>query len=126
MSVNTPFRVLALVPDLLTNMRIEAGVQRLGGFLDVVEEPAGFFREIEASPAPQLAVIDLSYAWIDIGEAVAACMHSGVPLLAFGPHIDTGKLRAARQAGVDFVYPRSRLMSDVAGTLREALAGARA
>jgi hypothetical protein len=125
MSVNAPFRVLALVPDLLTNMRIEAGVQRLGGFLDVVEEPAGFFREIEGSP-PQLALIDLSYAWIDVGEAVAACMHAGVPLLAFGPHIDTGRLRAARQAGVDFVYPRSRLMGDVAGTLREALAGARA
>ncbi len=125
MSVNAPFRVLALVPDLLTNMRIEAGVQRLGGFLDVVEEPAGFFREIEGSP-PQLALIDLSYAWIDVGEAVAACMHAGVPLMAFGPHIDTGRLRAARQAGVDFVYPRSRLMGDVAGTLREALAGARA
>jgi AmiR/NasT family two-component response regulator len=125
MSVNAPFRVLALVPDLLTNMRIEAGVQRLGGFLDVVEEPAGFFREIEGSP-PQLALIDLSYAWIDVGEAVAACMHAGVPLLAFGPHVDTGRLRAAREAGVDFVYPRSRLMGDVAGTLREALAGARA
>jgi AmiR/NasT family two-component response regulator len=124
MSVNAPFRVLALVPDLLTNMRIEAGVQRLGGFLDVVEEPAGFFREIEGS-RPELALIDLSYAWIDIGEAVAACMHAGVPLLAFGPHIDAGRLRAARQAGVDFVYPRSRLMGDVAGTLREALAGAR-
>jgi hypothetical protein len=125
MSVNAPFRVLALVPDLLTNMRIEAGVQRLGGFLDVVEEPAGFFREIKGSP-PQLALIDLSYAWLDVNEAVAACMHAGVPLLAFGPHVDTGRLRAARQAGVDFVYPRSRLMSDVAGTLREALAGARA
>jgi hypothetical protein len=107
-------------------MRIEAGVQRLGGFLDVVEEPAWFFREIEGSPPPQLALIDLSYAWIDIGEAVAACMHAGVPLLAFGPHIDTGGLRAARLAGVDFVFPRSRLMSDVAGTLREAMAGARA
>ena len=110
---------------MLTNMRIEAGVQRLGGFLDVVEDPAGFFREIEASP-PELALIDLSYAWIDIDEAVAACMHAGVPLVAFGPHIDTERLRAARQAGVDFVYPRSRLMGDVAGTLREALAGARA
>lgn len=125
MSVNVPFRVLALVPDLLTNMRIEAGVQRLGGFLDVVDEPAGFFREIEASP-PQLALIDLGYAWLDVNEAVAACMHAGVPLMAFGPHIDTGRLRSARQAGVDFVYPRSRLMGDVAGTLREALAGARA
>ncbi len=126
MSVSAPFRVLALVPDLLTNMRIESGVQRLGGFLDTVEDAPSFFREMEGSPPPQLAVVDLSYAWIDLNDAVAACMHAGVPMLAFGPHVDTGRLRSARQAGVDFVYPRSRLMGDVAGTLREALAGARA
>ena len=34
-----------------------------------------------------------------------------MPLLAFGPHVDTGGLRAARQAGVDFVYPRSKFMT---------------
>ncbi len=125
MSSDTPFRVLALVPDLLTAMRIESGVQRLGGFLDVCEEPAGFLRAIGSGKA-ELALIDLSYPWLDLNETVAACMKAGVPLMAFGPHVDTVGLRKARQAGVDFVYPRSRLMGDVAGTLREAIAGARA
>jgi AmiR/NasT family two-component response regulator len=124
MSPNGPFRVLALVPDLLTAMRIESGVQRLGGFLDVREEPSGFLMEIQATK-PELALVDLSYQWLDLNEAVSVCMKAGVPIMAFGPHMDVVRLKQARQAGVDFVYPRSRLMGDVAGTLKEAIAGAR-
>ena len=125
MSSPNPFRVLALVPDLLTAMRIESGVQRLGGFFDARDEPGGFLREI-ASGKPELALVDLTYPWLDLTETVSACMKAGVPLMAFGPHVDTARLRQAREAGVDFVYPRSRLMGDVAGTMREAMAGARA
>lgn len=124
MSSPQPFRVLAFVPELLTSVRIESGVQRLGGFLEVVETPDAFVHGLKTQPA--LALFDLTLDWIDLDELVRVCMSAGVPLLAFGPHIDTGRLRAARQAGVDFVYPRSKFMTDVSGTLREVLAGARA
>jgi hypothetical protein len=124
MSSPQPFRVLAFVPDLLTCVRIEAGVQRLGGFLEIVESPDAFVIGLQSHP--ELALFDLSMHWLDVNEAVRVCMSAGVPLLAFGPHVDTGSLRAARQAGVDFVYPRSKLMGDVTGTLREVLSGARA
>jgi AmiR/NasT family two-component response regulator len=125
MSSNNPFRVLALVPDLLTSMRIESGVQRLGGFLDVCDDLHRFLREVE-NGKPELAVIDLSHPWLDLQDTVSICMKAGVPLMAFGPHVDTVRLRQARLAGVDFVYPRSRLMGDVVGTMREAMAGAQA
>ncbi|HVP04823.1 MAG TPA: hypothetical protein VMT90_04000 [Dehalococcoidia bacterium] len=115
--------MLAFVPELLTSVRIESGVQRLGGFLEVAESPDAFVRGLKDTPA--LAIFDLSVDWIDLNELVRVCMSAGVPLLAFGPHVDTGRLREARQAGVDFVYPRSKFMSDVAGTIREVLAGAR-
>jgi hypothetical protein len=124
MSSPHPFRVIALVPELLTNMRMESGVQRLGGFLQVVETPGDFYREVETGP--ELAVVDLALDWINLDEIVRACEQARVPLLAFGPHVDMGRLRMARQAGVDFVYPRSKFMTDVSGTLREALDGARA
>jgi len=124
MSSPQPIRVLAFVPELLTSMRIESGVQRLGGFLEVVETPDAFVRELESRP--ELALFDLSADWVDLKEIVRVCMSAGVPLLAFGRHVDAGRLRAAREAGVDFVYPRGKLMSDVTGTLREVLAGARA
>ncbi len=124
MSSPQPFRVLAFVPELLTSVRIESGVQRLGGFLEVAESADAFVHALKA--CPQLAVFDLTVDWIDLGELVRVCMSAGVPLLAFGPHVDRGMLRDARQAGVDFVYPRSKFMGDVSGTLREVLAGARA
>ena len=124
MSPNTPFRVLALVPDLLTAMRIESGVQRLGGFFDSRDDPDSFLREI-ATGKPELALVDLSYPSLDLNESVSVCLRAGVPLIAFGPHVDTVRLRQAREAGVDFGFPRSRLMGDVAGTMREVLAGAR-
>jgi hypothetical protein len=124
MSLSQPFRVLAFVPELLTSVRIESGVQRLGGFVEVVETPNAFVLGLQSHP--ELALFDLTVDWIDLAEVIRVCMSAGVPLLAFGPHVDTGRLRAAREAGVDFVYPRSKFMSDVSGTLREVLAGARA
>lgn len=124
MSSPQPFRVLAFVPDLLTSVRIESGVQRLGGFLNAVDDPNAFLRGLESRP--ELALFDLAVDWIDLGELVRVCMSAGVPLLAFGPHTDSRLLRMAREAGADFVYPRNRLMADVSGTLREVLAGARA
>jgi hypothetical protein len=124
MSLPQPFRVLAFVPELLTCVRIESGVQRLGGFLEAAETIDGFARSLQARP--ELAIFDLAVDWVDVNELVRECMGAGVPLLVFGPHVDRGALREAREAGADFVYPRSKLMSDVAGTIREALAGARA
>ncbi len=124
MSSSQPFRVLAFVPELLTCIRIESGVQRLGGFLESAESLDGFARALHTRPA--LAIFDLAIDWVDIGELVRECMSAGVPLLVFGPHVDRGVLREARDAGADFVFPRSKLMTDVTGTLREVLAGARA
>ena len=124
MSSPQPFRVLAFVPELLTSMRIESGVQRLGGFVELAEAPDAFVQALQSGP--QLAIFDLGMDWIDLNELVRVCMSAGVPLLAFGPHTEGGRLREARQAGVDFVYPRSKFMGDVAGTIREVLAGARA
>lgn len=124
MSSPQPFRVVAFVPELLTSVRIESGVQRLGGFLEVAETPDSFVQALQSGP--QLAIFDLSIEWIDLNELVRVCMSAGVPLLAFGPHTDMARLGKARQAGVDFVYPRSKFMGDVAGTIREVIAGARA
>jgi hypothetical protein len=120
-----PVRVLALVPELLTSVRIESGVQRMGGFLDVAETPQEFFTRLREDP-PALAIVDLSLEWLDLAAVVEAAALARVPLLAFGPHVDTRRLRQAREAGVDFVFPRSKFMADVTGTVREALSGARA
>jgi hypothetical protein len=117
--------ILGLIPDLLTSVRVESAVQRLGGRLRVVETDLEFVQELSSS-APMLAVLDLGHQWLDVMYVVDACHKARVPVLAFGPHADMGRQRDARQAGAEFVYPRSKFMADTTGCLRDALSGSRA
>jgi CheY-like chemotaxis protein len=117
--------VLGLIPDLLTSVRVESAVQRLGGRVRIVENDLEFVQEL-SSNAPVLAILDLGHHWMDVMFLVDACRKARVPVLAFGPHADMGRQRDARQAGAEFVYPRSKFMADTTGCLRDALAGSRA
>lgn len=116
--------ILALIPELITTVRVESGVQRLGGQLRVVETEDAFLQQLASVPA--LAVIDLGEQWVDMMSLVEACREARVPVLAFGPHADLGRQRDAVRAGVDFVYPRSKFMVDPTACMRGAISGARA
>ncbi len=116
--------VLALIPELITCVRVESGVQRLRGQLRVVETEEAFLQQLASAPA--LAVIDLGEQWIDIMGLVEACRSARVPVLAFGPHADLGRQRDAVRAGVDFVYPRSKFMADPTTCMRDAISSTRA
>ena len=115
--------ILALIPELITCVRVESGVHRLGGQLRAVETEEAFLQQLASSPA--LAVFDLGEKWVDIVGLVAACREARVPVLAFGPHVDLGRQRDAVRAGVDFVYPRSKFMADPTTCLRGAISGTR-
>ena len=116
--------VLALISELITFVRVESGVQRLGGQLRAAETEEAFLQQLASSPA--LAVIDLGQQGLDIMGLVAACREARVPGLAFGPHVDLGLRRDAVRAGVYFVYPRSKFMADPTTCMRGAIASTRA
>jgi DNA-binding NtrC family response regulator len=116
--------ILTLVPDLLTMVRVESAVQRMGAQLRAADSDADFLRHLSSAPA--LAVLDLGMQWLDVMGVIDACRRAGVPVLAFGPHADLGRQRDAMRAGADFVYPRSKFMADTTGCLRDAVSGARA
>ncbi|RLC57884.1 MAG: hypothetical protein DRI30_03490 [Chloroflexi bacterium] len=116
--------ILALIPELITSVRVESGVQRLGGQLRVVETEEAFREQLALIPS--LAVIDLGEQSFDVMGLVESCREARVPVLAFGPHADLGRQRDALRAGVDFVYPRSKFMADPMTCMRAAIAGSRA
>ncbi len=116
--------VVALVPELITAVRVESGAQRLGGQLRVVETEDALRQQLASVPA--LVVIDLGEQWVDVVSVVEACRQARVPVLAFGPHADLGRQRDAVRAGADAVYPRSKFMADPAACMRSAISGARA
>ncbi|MCH7484149.1 MAG: hypothetical protein IIA90_03260 [Chloroflexi bacterium] len=119
--MSAPPVILALIPELITSVRVESGVQRLGGQLRSVETEEAFLQQLASSPA--LAVFDLGEQWVDLMGLVAACHEARVPVLAFGPHADLGRQRDAVRAGVDFVYPRSKFMADPSRCMRSAISG---
>ena len=116
--------ILALIPELITSVRVEGGAKRLGGQLRVVETEEAFLQQLASSPA--LVVFDLAEQGFDLVGLVKACREASVPVLAFGPHVDLGRQRDALKAGVDFVYPRSKFMADPATCMSGAIAGSRA
>lgn len=114
--------ILALVPDLLTSVRIESAAQRSSYRLHAVETESEFLEELRNRPA--LAILDLGHHYLDVFHAVEQCRDVRVPVLAFGPHADMMRQKDARTAGAEFVYPRSKFMADTTGCLRDALNGA--
>jgi DNA-binding NarL/FixJ family response regulator len=103
--------VVGFVPDLMDR-------SRLGGIVDTfVTSAAGL---AEAAAAASVVVVDLGRAGaLDAIAAVAGT----VPVVAFGSHVDTDLLAAARAAGATVVLPRSRLFADPEAAVRDALAG---
>lgn len=49
-------------------------------------------------------------AWL---PTIAAAKAAGVPVLAFGAHVDAETLRAARAAGADRAVPNSQLATEL-------------
>jgi hypothetical protein len=85
--------VLLETRDLVFRAKLEGVVRSAGG-------------RVTRAPPAALAVVELSgpAAVERVRELVAA----GVPVLAFGPHVEADLLRAAREAGAEAV-PNSRV-----------------
>jgi hypothetical protein len=116
------FHAIALVPDLLTSTRIENAVIGAVGTLTVVETDAELYDAL--ADGPSFAVIDLSVPSLDVDSVAERCKQAGVPLVAFGPHVDAAGLRRARHAGIAFVYPRSKFLAGLNRILADVLAAA--
>jgi hypothetical protein len=93
-------RVLAIVPDLMLASRVREGLGAAGHEVEVVADLPDAF-EAEA------IVCDLDV--VDAGEVARA----PVPVLGFYSHVDVETRRAAEQAGVDLVVPRSRMSREL-------------
>ncbi len=72
---------------------------------------------------PALMVFDLGHTeipwrqWIAISKMAPATRR--IPIICFGPHIDTALLDEARSRGADAVMPRSRFLSTLPYVLQE-------
>lgn len=107
--------IVALVPDLFFAPRIEDVIRRQGGRPVLVETADAFVDAVDFH-FPVLALLDLS-APGDWEKAIVRCKlrpHTRlVPIYAFGSHVETATLAAARKAGADHVWARGRMMEEL-------------
>ncbi|HEU5181943.1 MAG TPA: MqnA/MqnD/SBP family protein [Candidatus Polarisedimenticolia bacterium] len=112
--------VLGVTDDLMFRSRIEA-VLRAAGI------PSAFtsgerLTEVAAELLPRLILIDYSRcgeAGLQAIQALkAAAVTAGVPVVAYGSHMDLAGRDKARAAGADEVLANSQIASDLPGIVR--------
>jgi hypothetical protein len=108
--------ILAIVPDLLIETRIEAAARALDATVEPISAQEAAERIVSSSPA--LVIIDLAAARLDLDAIASAARQGRVRLAGFYPHVDVALRRAAKGAGVDHVYARSRFLRELPAILR--------
>ena len=87
-------RIALLCPDLLFGSKVQGALRAAGHEVVGPDEPA------------DLLVVDLT---ADVGKRLGAVREARVPTLGFYSHVEQDVRRAAQDAGIDRVVPRSRM-----------------
>jgi predicted metal-dependent hydrolase len=107
--------IVANGADLLLTTRIEDVIVRQGGRPILVETPDALVAAVDFY-FPVLVLMDLNLAG-DWAGAIRRCKlrpHTKqIPVYAYGSHVDTATLTAARTAGADHAWARSKMMAEL-------------
>lgn len=114
--------VAVLVTDLFFAVPIADAVRAAGARPQMVDDAAQLAQAIDLWPA--LVLIDLAAPgdWHAVVRRAKALPHTRpIPIVAFGSHMNTGALQAARAAGCDHAWARSRFMAELPRLLQGTL-----
>lgn len=107
--------VVCLETDLFWATRLQDVIVAQGGQAVIRETPEAFVDAIDHY-FPVLALVDLQSPG-DWALAITRCkmrpQSRQIPLYAFGSHVDVATLQAARKAGADHAWARSKLMAEL-------------
>lgn len=113
--------VLALVADLMFASRIAGAGRAAGVPVETVQSEARLWARADAL-RPRCVMVDLAVRAGDpigvIERLKGSGAYAGVPVVAFGAHVDRDALSAARDAGADRVLARSAFVRELPSLLR--------
>jgi DNA-binding NarL/FixJ family response regulator len=103
---------LLLSQDLLAGSQVLGAARALGRDARQIQTAAQL---LEQAPSAGLVLIDLNSSGLQLAELIPAlrAANSAVRIIAFGPHVHTGLLAAARDAGCDEVLTRGQFIGQV-------------
>ncbi|HYT93862.1 MAG TPA: MTH938/NDUFAF3 family protein [Gemmataceae bacterium] len=118
--MSTEMAGLLLSDDLIFTSRIATTAQQLGLSVTTAKsQPA--LEQLAARQPARCVILDLANPGLDIAALLGKLRQGEAPpfVVAYGAHVDTATLRAARAAGCDIVLPRSKFAEELAQRLPE-------
>ncbi|MBM80290.1 MAG: response regulator [Planctomycetaceae bacterium] len=109
-SSTEPTQALLICKDLMFQSKVMATANQLGVRIETLFATSQL-PELVAANSYRAVFVDLSAADVQIDSVVAAV--GEIPVIAFGPHVQTAKLAAAEAAGCEEVMPNSRFSSQM-------------
>ncbi|QGJ68979.1 Hypothetical protein PBC10988_6440 [Planctomycetales bacterium 10988] len=110
--------LLVITADMMFGSQIRVTTKQL-------DVPVQLIATQKRLPSPeevdsQVILIDLEFPYPELLDWIAEVRrlnHSLEKMLAFGPHVHTEKLAAAKEAGCDEVWPRGKMVTSLRGLL---------
>jgi CheY-like chemotaxis protein len=125
----SPARVGILLSDELMFTSRVTGTARDQGLTVRPARSAEVLENLARQQAPGCVILDLANPTLKVAELVAWLRSHCSPMpfvVAYGSHVDTATLRAAREAGCDLVLPRSKFVEELPRSLPRWLGSDRA
>lgn len=120
-----PPTILLSTTDLFFGARIQDVIEKLGGRVQWPRTAAELAAQL--GEVPVLAIVELGPGgqgdWMQAVQD-ARKWTRGIPILAFGAHVDTAAQAAAQAAGCDFVWSKNRLARELPALVARYLAPA--
>ena len=104
-----------LSDDLIFASRISGTAHDLG-FRVIPVRSTDALRDVVHAHCPRCVLVDLANPGLVIAELMKNLAHVAPRpfVVAYGSHVDTKTLQAARDAGCDVVWPRSKFVTELA------------
>jgi hypothetical protein len=114
--------IWTIVQDLFFGEALQSGLSGLGHQAALLDVSGGTPASLAVPTEAAALVVDLETGDLAL-SAIQLAKAAGVPVLAFGPHVDLALHEAARAAGADQVVPKSKLVRSFPDLVRQLLAG---
>src|SRR5262249_40573268 len=112
---------LLLSDELIFTSRITGTAQGLGAIVRVARS-ADALVTLACQQPPRCVILDLANPGLSVSDLIVqlrGCCPAMPLIVAYASHVDGAGLRAAREAGCDIAWPRSKFVEELPRALPE-------
>lgn len=117
-------RALLLDPDLFFAVKVSATLKHLGFVTTTARQLADWTRRLQGERF-DIALVNTAARGVEWAEAIGAARDAGLPIIAYGSHVDSEAQAQARAAGATRVIANSKLAADLPAIVERTLQRAR-